>query len=75
MTQADDPYLQCLIGIAAELTAIRQQLQQLNNEPPEPNLETFECRCGRVVAGESAAREHARDEHNAPRGAWSDLYR
>lgn len=71
----DDPYLHALIGIGAELTAIRQELQRMNDRTPDPAAgEIHECRCGRVVHGEDAARRHAADDHGAPADAWEELY-
>ncbi|QLG62830.1 hypothetical protein [Halorarum salinum] len=72
-----DQVVQCLVGIGAELTAIRQELQRLNDEVPEPgpDVETFECRfCDHVPHGEGMAERHAVDGHNAPHSAWEETY-
>lgn len=66
--------VQCLVGIGAELSAIRQELQKLNDEPPEPALETYDCVCGLTIAGEAEAKRHAIEEHKAPRDSWRETY-
>lgn len=70
----DDPYLQVLVGIASELSQIKMELQRMNDAPAEPDVESFECRCGDVLPGETAAERHARDDHNAPKDAWREMY-
>ena len=36
----------------------------------------YECRgCGAVLAGASAARQHAMADHGAPAANWTTLYR
>jgi hypothetical protein len=74
----DDPVVEALLVIAGELRAIRQELERLDSdgvdEPDEP-VDEYECRgCGAVLAGESAARQHAMDEHGAPAADWTTLY-
>lgn len=42
----------------------------------EEHSPAFECSsCGDVVAGQEAAKTHAKEEHNAPDGAWSHILR
>lgn len=58
------------LGVLAELSAIRQELQLLRVElatgaaPTDP---AFECECGEAFADEAAARDHAVTQHGAPR--------
>lgn len=69
-----DPYLRALLGIGAELTQIRLELQKLN-APRETGDDspTHECRCGATFGDMDTARDHVRDKHNAPPGATDDL--
>lgn len=76
MTPNDDPYLAVLMGIASELTAIRQELQRQNasQETNTPAGDEYTCQsCDESVPDEQAARRHAEDEHNAPDGAWRSI--
>lgn len=68
--------VRALVGIGAELTAIRQQLQAMNDRTPgpPPDVESYACRCGETVVGVEAARRHAVDDHSAPRDHWEELY-
>lgn len=68
--------VRALVGIGAELTAIRQQLQAMNDRTPDPSpdVESFTCRCGQTVVGSEAARRHAVDAHSAPPDHWEELY-
>lgn len=71
----DDPYLAALLGIGAELTAIRQQLQRLTVESAAAaSAESLQCRCGASFDTEAAAREHAVADHKAPAENWQELY-
>jgi len=72
----DDPHLAVLLGIAAELTQIRRVLeaQQADADDASDATAASECRCGVTVADESAADTHAQDAHNAPPGAWRDVF-
>lgn len=71
----DDPYLRAFLGICAELSAIRRELQRANEAATAPDGESFECRsCGATLAGPEAAERHAVQEHNAPADAWETLY-
>jgi hypothetical protein len=75
----NDPYLRALIAIGAELTAIRQALEAIGEAETETDSQpttqvTYHCRsCGATVTGDGAARQHATNDHNAPRDAWSDI--
>jgi hypothetical protein len=78
----DDPVVEALLVIAGELRAIRQELERLDSdddgadEDTDEDVDEYECRgCGAVLAGESAARQHAMDEHGAPAADWTTLYR
>jgi hypothetical protein len=76
-----DAVVQCLIGIGAELTKIRQELQRLNGDEPaaEPAVpdtsNAITCRsCGKSFQSRQRADRHARDEHGAPRGHEAELF-
>jgi len=75
-----DAIVQCLIGIGAELTKIRQELQRLNGAGPDAGpavpdtADAWTCRgCGAAFDSLPMAERHARDEHGAPAGAESDI--
>jgi hypothetical protein len=78
----DDPVVEALLVIAGELRAIRQELERLDSdgdegadEDADEDVDEYECRgCGAVLAGASAARQHAMDEHGAPAADWTTLY-
>jgi len=75
----DDPYLHALIAIGAELTAIRHALESMSEREAETDSRpttqaTYHCRsCGATVTGGGAARQHATNDHNAPRDTWRDI--
>jgi 5-methylcytosine-specific restriction endonuclease McrA len=77
-----DPELQTLLGMAAELTAIRRELttirQALVDEPSDNDSDTGDeltCQfCGQSFTDDSAAREHTISDHNAPPDAWRESY-
>lgn len=74
----DDPVVEALLVIAGELRAIRQELETLggDGDDADEDIDEYECRgCGAVLAGESAARQHAMDDHGAPADDWTTLYR
>ena len=75
----DDPVVEALLVIAGELRAIRQELERLDSDGDDggdEDVDEYECRgCGAVLAGASAARQHAMDDHGAPAADWTTLYR
>jgi len=83
MSSSDDEsdvIVQCLVGIGAELTQIRQELQRMNGDEPEaepavPDSDGgWTCRaCGAAFTTLPAAERHARDDHGAPTGAEQDI--
>jgi len=75
-----DAIVQCLVGIGAELTKIRKELQRMNGdtadaEPAVPDAgDGWTCRgCGVTFDTLPAAERHARDDHGAPAGAEQDI--
>jgi hypothetical protein len=76
-----DPYLRALVAIGAELTAIRQALEAMDDgsgtEPSgaddRTDDTTLACRCGATFKTRTDATEHARTEHGAPAGAEQDI--
>jgi len=73
------PELQALLGIGAELTAIRRELVTIRQalvddaSDDETDNATVACRCGAAFDDRDTAAAHAREEHDAPRGAEQDL--
>lgn len=76
---SNDPVVEALLVIAGELRAIRQELERLDSDGgdgDDEHVDEYECRgCGAVLTGESAARQHAMDDHGAPADDWTTLYR
>jgi hypothetical protein len=73
----DDPVVEALLVIAGELRAIRQELKAPESDGDDDNedVDEYECRgCGAVLAGESAARQHAMNDHGAPAADRENLY-
>lgn len=76
LEDVDDPHLAVLLGIAAELTTIRRELQTTNDSPP-PAEEgpIYECAlCEEAITGDRDAKTHAVTEHGAPRSDWRTAY-
>lgn len=74
---ADDPYLLTLGQIAAELTQIRVEFQRMNagRDGRTDERPAFECQhCPETLRGVEAAKQHAVDDHGAPRSDWRLCY-
>jgi len=66
-----DQQTQLLMGIAAELTAIRRLLeaqQATADETTDDSGPVAHCHCGATFDDVDEAKRHDRDRHNAPRG-------
>jgi hypothetical protein len=50
----------------AELSAIRQQLERMNDIEPQSESETYTCKSCQAEIPEGELQDHAENTHNAP---------